>query len=245
MAKCAPHAADTPRVIPVRPDPALSSSRTPLDRPTAALVAADRWSLWQTLTRGLAHHLANAAQMLALDPPPSLARTEAAERVGLAQERLADVHRERATGPTLVPEVLEDLQRLQRLQAAFPSIELAVDVAPALPAVSLPAADLCHVLLALVTNGKLAAAGARAAIRVTAVAMADGVEIVVEDAGPGLPPALHERAFEPFFTTRDGEALGLGLTVARALAEHAGGTLDGEPGTARFRLRLPAWRRSR
>jgi C4-dicarboxylate-specific signal transduction histidine kinase len=216
-----------------------------LDRPTAALVAADRWSLWRTFTRGLVHHLANAAQMLAIDPPPPGARAEASERIGLVQDTLADAHRESAPGPTLVPDVLRDVQAMQRLQSGFPSTELQIGTAPGVPAVGMTAADLRHVLLALVTNAKHAAAGERALIRISTRAVADDLELTVEDGGPGLPPGLHERAFEPFVTTRADGALGLGLTVARALAQRAGGVLDHEPGTSRFRLRLPAWRRPR
>lgn len=245
MTKCASPAADNPRVIPSPPNSVPVATSPALDLPTAALVAANRWSLWLTLTRGLAHHLANAAQMLAIDPPPSRARAEAAERIGLAQERLAEVHREDAPGPTLVPEVLKDVQALQRLQAGFPSVELELETASGLPAVGIPAADLRHVLLALVTNAKQAAAGERAAIRLTARPLEHGIELVFEDSGPGLPAGMHEQAFEPFVTTRAHGALGLGLTAARTLARHAGGTLVAEPGTSRLRLILPEWRRPR
>ncbi len=213
-------------------------------RQAAAWLAADRWSLWRTLTRGLAHHLANAAQMLALDPPPARACAEASERVATAGARLSEVHAATESAPTLLPPVLEDLQALQRLQAGFRSTELVLDVAPDLPAVTMPAAELRHVLLALVTNAKQAAGNERATIRVTVSGGTDGAECVVEDGGPGLPPALAATAFEPYVTTRTDDALGLGLTVARELARRAGGDLVVEPGTSRFRLALPAWRRT-
>jgi signal transduction histidine kinase len=55
----------------------------------------------------------------------------------------------------------------------------------------------------------------------------DTLEIVVEDNGPGLDvPA--EVATSPFFTTKNGKRVGLGLSLFRAAAERAGGriTLD-------------------
>lgn len=73
-----------------------------------------------------------------------------------------------------------------------------------------------------------------------------GEPLVVEvsDSGPGIPEALRPRVFEPFFTTKpEGAGTGLGLPMAKAIAEAHGGRLEclPEPGAgARFRLTLPA-----
>lgn len=45
-----------------------------------------------------------------------------------------------------------------------------------------------------------------------------------EDTGVGMPADLHERVFEPFFTTR-AEGTGLGLSTARAIVRRAGGEI--------------------
>ena len=67
--------------------------------------------------------------------------------------------------------------------------------------------------------------------------------IVVTDTGQGMPPEVMRQAFEPFFTTKPaGEGTGLGLAVAREMAQEAGGTLsvDSAPGRGtRFTLQLP------
>jgi len=66
----------------------------------------------------------------------------------------------------------------------------------------------------------------------------DGIEITVRDHGPGLPS---EPIFEPFVTTRV-RGTGLGLPVARRIAEQHHGTLTAEnhPSSgAVFRLRFP------
>lgn len=63
----------------------------------------------------------------------------------------------------------------------------------------------------------------------------------VRDSGPGLPPEVLPRLFEPFFTTRPG-GLGLGLSLCESLAANMGGSLsatNAESGGAVFTLRLP------
>ena len=63
----------------------------------------------------------------------------------------------------------------------------------------------------------------------------------VLDRGPGLPPDVAERLFEPFFTTRT-DGLGLGLNICRSIVESMGGeTLahNREGGGAIFEIRLP------
>jgi len=77
------------------------------------------------------------------------------------------------------------------------------------------------------------------------------IVITVDDDGPGVDPALRERLFEPFATggspstggtgQRAG-GLGLGLTLARQIADDHGGTLacvDRPEGGSRFVLTLP------
>ena len=53
------------------------------------------------------------------------------------------------------------------------------------------------------------------------------LEISVEDNGPGLPVSP-EAALDPFYTTKSGKRTGLGLSLFRAAAEQAGGTLTVE-----------------
>jgi signal transduction histidine kinase len=57
------------------------------------------------------------------------------------------------------------------------------------------------------------------------------LEIRIQDAGPGLPPDQLEKVFEPFYRVEDSRSretggTGLGLTIARGIAEAHGGSLD-------------------
>jgi len=70
------------------------------------------------------------------------------------------------------------------------------------------------------------------------------VEFLVRDQGPGIPPDMRERIFEPFerFDPLSGQGTGLGLPVSRRLAQVLGGRLEvesaGERGAV-FILTLP------
>lgn len=87
-------------------------------------------------------------------------------------------------------------------------------------------------------------AGAGAAITVRLRRAGDDVWIDVEDNGPGLAPDLHERAFERFVRgSAHGEGCGLGLAIAREIAERHGGSaelLPAAPHGCIARLTLPA-----
>ena len=103
---------------------------------------------------------------------------------------------------------------------------------------------LQQAVLNLIVNAEQALAGrADGTIRVE-MELPDGWVVLREsDNGPGVDPAVADRMFEAFVTTkaRD-EASGLGLAAARRIAELHGGTLTFEartPGTS-FALRLPA-----
>jgi signal transduction histidine kinase len=66
----------------------------------------------------------------------------------------------------------------------------------------------------------------------------DTVFIEVRDQGPGVPEALREKVFEPYFTTRK-SGTGLGLAVTRAVAQAHGGSVrfvDGAGGIVELRL---------
>jgi two-component system, LuxR family, sensor histidine kinase DctS len=63
----------------------------------------------------------------------------------------------------------------------------------------------------------------------------------VTDRGPGIPPDLAKRLFEPFFSTKE-EGMGMGLNICRSIAELHHGRLAFEAapdGGAVFILTLP------
>jgi two-component system sensor histidine kinase KdpD len=80
-------------------------------------------------------------------------------------------------------------------------------------------------------------------IAITARRTAQGVEVVVADGGPGVPPGEEESIFEKFHrAVRSGPGMGIGLTICRGIVVAHGGKIwyaPGERGGASFRFILP------
>ncbi|MGC4098006.1 MAG: ATP-binding protein [Nitrospira sp.] len=136
--------------------------------------------------------------------------------------------------------VIADTMKLFEAQAATQNIELTLDLAPDLPAISGSEAAIRQVLQNLVTNGFQAMPGGGRLLCRTRSAQS-GIAIDISDTGPGVTQQDRGRLFEPFFTTRS-EGTGLGLALCREILAQHGGTIDlqtdGEPG-ATFTLVFP------
>jgi len=82
------------------------------------------------------------------------------------------------------------------------------------------------------------------AVLVQVTARPDGVDLVVEDDGPGIPDELKDVLFEPFRQGEDssGRGMGIGLSLVQRFAELHGGSArieDAATGGARFVIELP------
>jgi signal transduction histidine kinase len=149
---------------------------------------------------------------------------------------------------TSVRETVRMALRLAKPRAADRRVEIALEPG-ADDRLPHDAARISQAVLNLVSNGIDAAAedGGRVVIRL--VVEASSVRIQVDDDGPGIFPAMRERAFEPFTTTKpQGKGTGLGLAITRQIIDDHGGSValvDGPSGKgARGEIVLPLMARA-
>jgi signal transduction histidine kinase/ActR/RegA family two-component response regulator len=105
------------------------------------------------------------------------------------------------------------------------STSVALDEVPSVLAVP---SQIVQVVLALLTNAGQAIPLGRADqhnVTVTLSAADGRVIIAIADDGEGIPAAALPRVFEPFFTTRAHDGIGLGLTICHAIVRRFGGEL--------------------
>jgi C4-dicarboxylate-specific signal transduction histidine kinase len=116
------------------------------------------------------------------------------------------------------------------VRAEFAQQNVTVDIRPlpGLPTIRGVAADLEQAMANLLRNAfQAVAACSDPHVEISLDAEAEGLRIVVQDNGQGMPPDVLERAFEPFFTTREvGAGRGLGLPIALGIVQEHGGVIE-------------------
>ena len=175
----------------------------------------------------------------------ALETLEGVERIRRIVDGMRELSSDERVGsaPVDLNDVAREALRLAQLGAEGlgPTIGLALDE---LPFVRGNADRLVQIVLNLVVNARQALEGrAGAHIQLATRARGGDVELEVRDNGPGVPEAVLDRVFDPFFTTRGpDEGTGLGLAIAFDIAREHGGALEvsSPPGQgATFVLRIP------
>ena len=159
--------------------------------------------------------------------------------------------------PVALDELVRDACKL--LRSTLPTtIDLRLNLEDALPPLEIDPVQVEQVLLNLCINARDAMNGT-GAIRI-GLHSVDGVrgvcascrqkvegryvELSVRDTGPGIPPQVMERMFEPFFSTKEvGRGTGMGLSLAHGIVHDHGGhilvdCIQNE--RTKFRVLLPA-----
>jgi signal transduction histidine kinase len=219
-----------------------------MNRMLAEVRRAERLAVMGRMAAGVAHEIRNplsamkmTVQMLRqgvkeVEPYDVILREierlelTAAELVGVSQP----LRKERVKLDAVVDEVLE----LMRRQLEHLSVRVEKRFAPA-PEVAVDVARFKRCVMNLVLNGAQAMPSG-GPLRVGVEARNGRVRLEVSDEGPGIPPEVRDRVFEPFVTTKQ-DGVGLGLSLTKRIVEDHGGAIGFEPaerGTT-FWIELP------
>ena len=226
------------------------------------LIQSEKMSAIGQLVSGVAHELNNPlagisafAQLLLSEkrfPPDQRTAAEMiyaeARRASRIVQNLLTFARQHKPerSPTSVNQVLDDTLELRGYELRVRGIDVQRDYDDQAPETMADAHQLQQVFLNLITNAEQAMERAeRDQQRLTVRTRQAGtlIRIEVEDTGPGIPPNLLERIFNPFFTTKPtGSGTGLGLSISLGIVREHEGRIWAEnapQGGARFVIELP------
>lgn len=228
------------------------------------LLRSERLATIGRLAAQITHEIRNPLSSIGLNielleddipylPPERRAEARAVlGAVGNEVERLAQITEgylryARLPAPTPVAgdvgDLLADLCAFEQEEADRAGVMVELRINEALPSVPHDPQRLRQALLNLLRNAK-EAAGPGGTVRLTASPHPTnrGVDIRIEDSGPGIAEEAKNRLFEPFFTTKP-QGTGLGLTLSKEIVTEHGGLLklfESDLGGAAFQIHLPA-----
>lgn len=220
-----------------------------------ALQDADKLITIGQLSGGLAHEIGSPLQilkgraeylLLCADQPEEVIRharilASQTERITRIVQQLLEFTRRRPAHFTRIDlcEPVNAVLNLLEYEAHKKQVELRYKASKNLPLIYADSDGIQQIVLNLITNA-LSATGAGGQILVAVepyqlspdFARSEAVEalqLIVQDNGCGMSPAVLEHLFEPFFTTRHEQGgVGLGLAVARSIVTAHHGSIKAE-----------------
>jgi two-component system cell cycle sensor histidine kinase/response regulator CckA len=222
---------------------------------------AQRMEAIATLAGGIAHDFNNLilgikllASQLALDEN-NPERKQALAMIDDVTERASALSRSllgfaRRGKHRSAPIALDDVAggMITMLRRTIAGVEIRLDLAAGDATVIGDRSQIEQVIMNLVVNARDAVAERDDGL-ITVRTRLEGRAVILEiaDNGPGIPPAIRERVFEPYFTTKSlgpGRGTGLGLATVFGIVESHGGSIaihDGAAGRGTaMRVTLPA-----
>ena len=160
----------------------------------------------------------------------------------LTVRRMLDFYRPGASSLERVDltEMLQYIIALMSKQLNESKVNIIVDFPPQNPTISAVGSQMQQVFINLILNAADAMPDG-GELRISARTVNEGVEVLFQDNGKGIPEEKQTNIFEPFFSTKDG-GTGLGLTVSYNIITAHGGILELLPERgpgACFRIFLP------
>lgn len=122
------------------------------------------------------------------------------------------------------------------------NVDLLFNLSSNLPKIKVDPGQINQVIVNLAVNS-IQAMPEGGTLIINTKADDENIYIIVEDTGTGIPEAIIDRIFLPFFTTKDvGEGTGLGLAVVHGIITSHGGTISVSSEVdvgSRFTVKLP------
>jgi signal transduction histidine kinase len=226
------------------------------------MLQADRMSMVGKFAGSIVHDFKNplgiiqmSAELGAMETATPKSREAARNRIIKQVERLTSMIRElleftrgsqkgelaRTDFAAFMAPLIEDL----RQECEPQKVEIVLEEEPPSVSVALNPSRLPNVFFNLVHNGTdvMKPDGGKITFRFRTTAKS--VVIDVQDSGPGIPPEMATRLFEPFATFGKQGGTGLGLSICQRIVEDHGGRIRGAnspAGGAVFTITLPLMR---
>jgi signal transduction histidine kinase len=231
---------------------ALREMAVGLERARAQEIEAERLRAFRETARRVAHEMRNPLTPIRL-AIAQLARSVGAEHrdavdvLAAESDRLEQLAREFTEfgrlpeGPAAPVDFTELLAELAR--TTLPNTMRArLDLNPATP-VLLGHYDPLRRAFSNILRNAAEACGEQGELEISAAPdNGGGVRIEIRDHGPGVPPGMADRVFDPYFTAKAG-GTGLGLALVKQTIEMHGGTItlsETPGGGATFLVRMAA-----
>ena len=140
--------------------------------------------------------------------------------------------------------LIEELIAISAQRTKFSMVEVRTELSEGLPMVRVSISELQQVFLNLINNAIDAMGNKGGRLTLATRAHNGFVVIDVADTGSGIPAAILNRIFDPFFSTKAvGKGAGLGLSICYGIIHELGGRIEVEStvdvGT-RFSVYIPA-----
>ncbi|MGA9405663.1 MAG: PAS domain S-box protein [Bacteroidota bacterium] len=205
------------------------------------LVRSQKMETFGTLAAGIAHEVGNPltsissiVQVIQRTTKDHFAQ-EKLELVKNQVNRIAKIIRElvdfsrpsayevkEADVNTIVRDAINIVQYGKKVH----DITFVIELDENLPQVSVVHDQLVQVFLNIAMNAVDACEGKPGTIRMTSRVTPEGIEVIIEDTGKGIPEADYAKIFDPFYTTKEvGKGTGLGLWVSYGIVKNFGGDI--------------------
>lgn len=224
------------------------------------LIAAQRSAAWGEVARRLAHEIKNpltpiqlSAERLQMKLADKLANgdaeflnrgTQTIINQVQSMKRMVDDFRDyaRMPAPEVAPLDLNDLIGEVLGLYENSNAEVAVSLASDLPLVLGDATQMRQIIHNLLRNAEDAQESRELAhIQISTRRLGDHAELCIADSGPGFPPEIMARVFEPYVTSK-AKGTGLGLAIVKKIVDEHHGTIDitnRQQGGAQVSIALP------